>query len=125
MMHEISVMSSILEQVLKELDKHEVEKVEEVELVVGELTFLGYEQLMFAYEIMSRDTPLEGAELKIVTEKLEVECSSCGYSGATDYLEGEEYHMSIPVLHCPKCGGKVLIAKGKRCGVTSIKVVEK
>jgi hydrogenase nickel incorporation protein HypA/HybF len=124
-MHEVSVMSSILEQVLKELDKHEVRKVEEVELVVGELTFLGHEQLMFAYEIMSRDTPLEGAELKIMTENIEVECSSCGYSGPTDYLDGEEYHRSVPILHCPKCSGKVIIVKGKRCGVTSIKVVEK
>ena len=50
-MHEVSVMSSIIEQVLNELDKHEVERVEEVELVVGELTFLGHEQLLFAYEI--------------------------------------------------------------------------
>jgi hydrogenase nickel incorporation protein HypA/HybF len=124
-MHEVSVMSSILEQVLKELDKHEVEKVEEVELVVGELTFLGHEQLAFAYEIMSRDTPLEGAELKIMTESIEVECPSCGYSGVTDYLEGEGYHISVPVLQCPKCSGNVIIVKGKKCGVTSIKVVEK
>ena len=124
-MHEVSVMSSILEQVLKELDKHEVEKVEEVELVVGELTFLGQEQLMFAYEIMSRDTLLEGSELKIVTESLEVQCSSCDYSGPADYLDDEEYHRSVPVLHCPKCSGKVSIVKGKRCGVTSIKVIEK
>ena len=124
MMHEVSVMSSIIEQVLKELEKYEVERVEEVELVIGELTFLGQEQLMFAYEIMSRDTLLKDSELKIVTEGIEVECPSCGYRGQTDYLEGEEYHMSIPVLHCPKCGGKVIVVKGKRCGVTSIKVVE-
>ena len=124
-MHEVSVMSSILEQVLKELEKHEVERVEEVELVVGELTFLGHDQLLFAYEIMSRDTMLEGAELKLVTEDIEVECPSCGYSGRIDYLDRDDYHMSVPVLQCPRCNSKVTVVKGKRCGVTSIKVVEK
>jgi hydrogenase nickel incorporation protein HypA/HybF len=124
-MHEVSVMSSILEQVLKELENHDIERVEEVELVVGELTFLGHDQLRFAYEIMTRDTPLEGADLKIVTESIEVKCSSCGYEGVAKYLEGEEYHLSVPVLHCPKCGEGVRVVKGRRCGVTSLKVVER
>ena len=124
-MHEVSVMSSIMEQVLEELQKHEIERVEEVEMVVGELTFLGHEQLRFAFEIMSRNTPLEGSELKIATEEIEVECDSCGYRGKARYLDGDEYHLSIPVLHCPGCGEKVRVTKGKRCGVTSIKVVEK
>jgi len=124
-MHEVSVMSSILEQVLSELEKHDVVKVEEVELVVGELTFLGHEQLSFAYEIMTKGTLLEGAELMMVSEEIEVECPSCGYIGGVDHLEGEEYHLSVPVLKCPKCDSKVNVIRGKRCGVTSMKVVER
>lgn len=124
-MHEISVMSSILEQVLDELKGHDVIRVEEVELVVGELTFLGHDQLRFAYEIMTRDTPLEGAELVLIQEGIEVECPSCGYKGGVRYLEDEEYHFSVPVLHCPECDSKVKVIKGRRCGVTSIKVVER
>ena len=124
-MHEVSVMSSILEQVLRELENHDIERVEEVELVVGELTFLGHDQLRFAYEIMTRDTVLEGADLNIVIESIEVSCPSCGYEGAAKYLEGEEYHLSVPVLRCPRCGESVRVVKGRRCGVTSLKVVER
>ncbi|MFW5914364.1 MAG: hydrogenase/urease maturation nickel metallochaperone HypA, partial [Thermoplasmatota archaeon] len=99
-----------------------VDRVEEVVLEVGELTFLGHEQLEFAFEIMVRDTPLEGAELRIVEEKLEVSCPSCGYRGKVDYFE--EHHFSVPVLSCPECGERVEVLKGRKCGVTSLRVVE-
>jgi hydrogenase nickel incorporation protein HypA/HybF len=124
-MHEVSVMSSILEQVLAELKKYDVVSVKELELVVGELTFLSYDPLRFAYEIMTRGTPLEGAELKMIPEEIEVQCPSCGYRGRVDYLEDEAYHFSVPVLHCPKCDSKVEVIRGKRCGVTSMKVIER
>lgn len=45
-MHEVSVMSSIIEAVLKELNKYDIESVEEVYLTVGEMTYLGSEQLL-------------------------------------------------------------------------------
>ena len=122
-MHEVSVMSGIVESVLEELKKHEVLKVEEVCLTLGELTFLGEEQLQFAYEIITRDTILEGSVLVIETEETELLCSACGYQGKADYL-GAEYHMSMPSLICPKCRSGIKVLKGQSCRVTSIKVVQ-
>jgi hydrogenase nickel incorporation protein HypA/HybF len=122
-MHEVSVMASIVEGVLKELEKHEVLQVKEVCLTLGELTFLGEEQLQFAYEIITRGTPLEGSALIVEPEETELLCLACGYRGKADKL-GEEYHMTMPSLVCPKCRGKVQVLKGQSCRVTSIKVVE-
>jgi hydrogenase nickel incorporation protein HypA/HybF len=122
-MHEVSVMSGIVESVLKELEKHSVLKVEEVDLVLGELTFLGEEQLQFAYEIITRGTILEGSKLLVIPEETELMCVSCGYQGPADKL-GEEYHMSMPSLVCPKCRGGVKVLKGQSCRVTSMKVVQ-
>jgi hydrogenase nickel incorporation protein HypA/HybF len=122
-MHEVSVMSGIVESVLKELEKHQVIRVEEVQLTLGELTYLGEEQLQFAYEIITRDTPLEGSKLVIEPEDTELQCVSCGYQGPADKL-GAEYHMSMPSLVCPKCKGKVRVLKGQSCRVTSLKVVQ-
>ncbi|MCX6650985.1 MAG: hydrogenase maturation nickel metallochaperone HypA [Methanomassiliicoccales archaeon] len=122
-MHEVSVMSGIVESVLKELEKHKVLKVEEVSLTLGELTFLGEEQLQFAYEIITRETLLEGSKLVIEPEETELLCLSCGYQGKADKL-GEEYHMTMPSLICPKCRGKVKVLKGQSCRVTSMKVVQ-
>ncbi|MEM0449731.1 MAG: hydrogenase maturation nickel metallochaperone HypA [Methanomassiliicoccales archaeon] len=121
-MHEVSVMASIVEAVLEELKKYEVERVEEVDLLIGELTFLGREQLEFAFDVVTRGTILEGSKLMISEEKLEVDCTSCGYTGPVSYIEGTRDHM-VPDLSCPKCGAAVKVVKGKGCQVTSLKVV--
>ncbi|OPY31092.1 MAG: putative hydrogenase nickel incorporation protein HypA [Methanomassiliicoccales archaeon PtaU1.Bin124] len=123
-MHEVSVMTSIIENVRNALQGHNVIKVEEVDLTVGELTFLGLDQLQFAYEILTRGTELEGSTLVIETERTEVSCSNCGYSGPASYYEEEGYHGSIPQLACPKCKSNVTVLKGKSCRITSVKVEE-
>jgi len=123
-MHEISVMASIIECLLKELEGRNIERVEEVNLRVGEMTFLGHEQLEFAFEIMTRNTALEGSRLRIETEEIEVLCNACGYRGGIEYAEKNGSHFILPVLHCPVCGGTVQILRGKGCTVTSIQVVE-
>ncbi|HSV42378.1 MAG TPA: hydrogenase maturation nickel metallochaperone HypA [Methanomassiliicoccales archaeon] len=123
-MHEVSVMTSILESVKAELVKHSYDKVEELVLVVGELTYLGKDQLEFAYEILTRGSDLEGSKLVIEEEKVEVECPKCFYRGAADYLIDGTYHNAVPKLNCPKCGGPVNVLKGKSCRISSVKVVE-
>jgi hydrogenase nickel incorporation protein HypA/HybF len=117
-------MASMIEAVLVELSKHDVEKVEEVDMVLGELTFLGREQLEFAYSILIKNTVLEGSQLVISTEKIQVRCPSCGYDGGVDYLDGTD-HYAVPDLSCPRCAGRVDIVKGKSCSITSLKVVER
>jgi hydrogenase nickel incorporation protein HypA/HybF len=123
-MHEVSVMSSILDAVFEELKRHNVQKVEEVLLVIGDLTFLGEEQLAFAFEILTRGTLLEGSKLIVEHEPVEVICHSCGYTGKAESLEDEVNHNSVPTLNCPSCGQRVEVTKGKSCMVRSIKVVE-
>jgi len=118
-------MASIVEAVLEELKRHDVEKVEEVHMVIGEITFLGRDQLEFAYEIVTRDTILEGSKLVIDEEKVQVFCHSCGYAGGVDYLSGVGQDHIIPNLSCPRCGAGVEVTKGKGCAVTSLKVVER
>jgi hydrogenase nickel incorporation protein HypA/HybF len=118
-------MGSIIEAVLEELSKHNIEKVEEVDLVVGELTFLGREQLEFAFEVLTRDSILQGSKLVIKDEKVEVKCPACGYQGGVKYIDTGMDHYAIPNLTCRQCGKAVEIIKGRSCGVTSVKVVER
>ena len=123
-MHEVSVMSSILDAVLNELSKYRVQKVEEVLLVIGDLTFLGEDQLSFAFEVLTRGTILEGSKLTVEHEPVEVLCRHCGYAGRAEHLEDEVNHASVPTLNCPSCGQRVEVTKGKGCMVRSVKVVE-
>ena len=123
-MHEVSVMSSILESVLEELKKHRVQKVDEVLLTIGELTFLGEDQLRFAFEVLTKGTILEGSVLTIDHEPVEVRCTACGYQGEAEHLQDEVYHTQVPTLNCPRCGQRVEVTRGRSCLVRSVKVVE-
>jgi hydrogenase nickel incorporation protein HypA/HybF len=123
-MHEVSVMSSIIENVQQALTGHKYERVEEVNLVVGELTYLGKDQLEFAFEVLTRGTDLEGSMLVIEDEAVEISCPQCGYSGPAKYISDESYHTSVPSLTCPTCQAHVKVVKGKSCRISSVKVVE-
>ncbi len=123
-MHEVSVMASIVESVLREIEKHQVSKVEEVELILGELTRLGREQMEFAFEIVSKGTILEGSSLSIIEEPIEIRCPNCSFEGPAGRLEDDGFSHNIPVLSCPDCSKPVEVIKGKSCMVKSLKVLE-
>ena len=123
-MHEVSIVSNIVEAILKELEKYNVEKVETVTLLIGDLTNLVHEQLEFAFEIVTKETCLEDAKLIINREKVIVKCSSCGYEGEPNNLESDFYEDSIPILACPKCNESVEIIAGEACRVTSLDIKE-
>lgn len=122
-MHEVSVVSSMVDAILKELENYDVEKVEAVNVLIGDLTSLGAEQLEFAYEIVTRGTLLEGSKFNIEREEVRVRCKECGYEGPADSLESDYLDHSIPVIACPKCGGGVDITAGQACRVRDLDIV--
>jgi len=123
-MHEVSVVSDLVSAILRELNKYNVEKVEEVTLVIGELTSLGIEQMEFAYEVVTKGTILEDSKLIVETEKIEVHCGSCGYDGPVEMLVSDYSGHSIPILSCPKCKGHVKVTAGQTCSVRNLRIVE-
>ncbi len=124
-MHEVAVVSELVNAIFKELEKYKVSKVDEVTFTIGDLTNLGGEQMSFAYEIVTRDTILEGSELHVVVEPIEIECSECGFKGPANVIKDEEYGShSIPVLSCPTCKGPVKVTAGQSCRVSSMRFEE-
>ena len=122
-MHEFSMTTQIVENVLREAEKHNAKKVTEVHLVIGKLTFLGIEQVRFSYNILVEGTMMKGSKLYIAEKNGIVKCSSCGYEGDFMYEDDPMYHISTPTLRCPKCGGLVKIVGGRECTIKSIKLV--
>ena len=121
-MHEFSVTSQIVESVLEEAKKHNAKRVDEVHLVIGTLTFLGLEQVRFAYEILVKDTIMDGSKLYIEEKDGVVKCSNCGYEGDFKYEDDPMYHIPTPTLNCPKCGEVVKIVGGRECVIKSVKL---
>ncbi|MDR3075165.1 MAG: hydrogenase maturation nickel metallochaperone HypA [Candidatus Methanoplasma sp.] len=125
MMHEVSIMADLMAAIKKELERYDVISVKEVTLTLGRLTNLGCEQMEFAYEIMSRDSILDGSKLVIEEEDVRVRCEDCGYEGPAGNLSiDEDVHCQIPILSCPVCGAAVKVIAGKTCCVKSIEIEE-
>jgi hydrogenase nickel incorporation protein HypA/HybF len=121
--HEFSVTSQIVQSVLAEAEKRGAKKVTEVHMTIGKLTFLGLEQVRFAYEALTRGTIMEGSKLIITEQEGMVKCSACGYQGDFKYADDPLYHVPMPTLKCLECGSTVSIAQGKECTITNIRMM--
>jgi len=115
--------NQIVQNVLAEAEKRGAKKVTEVHLVIGKLTFLGLEQVRFAYEALTKDTIMEGSKLFIEEQEGTVKCNHCGFEGGFKYEDNPMYHVHVPSLKCPKCGSVVKIVAGNDCTIKSIKMM--
>ena len=123
-MHEYSVMNQLVSALLDELDGRDIDRVKEVRIEVGELTFLGTDQLEFAYETLSKDTILEGSELDIEEIDSEIRCGECGYEGGVNYSDRTSVHYNVPVISCPECDSKPDVVQGKETQIVGVTAVE-
>ncbi|MBQ8179602.1 MAG: hydrogenase maturation nickel metallochaperone HypA [Candidatus Methanomethylophilaceae archaeon] len=124
-MHEVSVVASLVDAVIAELGKYNVTRVNSVTAVIGRLTNLGEEQMKFAYEIVTRDTILEGSELIVEEEPIELLCGSCGFEGPATILTDPDFTShSVPILACPSCGGAVTVTSGQSCRIRCMDIEE-
>ena len=121
-MHEYSVMSQIVDSILEEVKKHDAKKVEQVDLEIGEYTMLGDEQMKFAYEVLSKDTILQGSKLHISHRKGKIKCDSCGFEGEVTIAE-DSPHRLVPILECQRCHSPAKIIEGRECFIRNIRMV--
>lgn len=122
-MHEFSLAMGIVEAVTNSTKGRRVERVREIEVELGELTFVTPKQLRFAFEMASQDTLAQGAKLKIKVKQGKVRCLECGYEGKASFRGHDEvdHHHDFP-LYCPKCSGiSIEILEGEGTEIKSIR----
>ena len=122
-MHEISIMTQLVKAILDRLKDYDFVGVEEVELSVGELSFLAEDQLRFAFDILTEDTVLHGAKLKIRESPSVVRCENCGYEGPLRVEDDPKYHIATPIFACPRCNSPVEVIHGRECEVTNVRLI--
>ncbi|MHC1625688.1 MAG: hydrogenase maturation nickel metallochaperone HypA [Methermicoccaceae archaeon] len=116
-MHEFSTACLLVESVLEKVKEEGATSVLSIELVVGKLTLLSPEQLIFCFETITEGTMLEGAELKIEETPPTYFCSICGSKGDVRFIDG------IPFMRCPDCNSPVDIQGGRECVIRRIKAI--
>jgi hydrogenase nickel incorporation protein HypA/HybF len=94
-MHELSIVSSVVESVTESLAAYPGARVLEVRLRVGALASVVTESLEFCYGIASEGTPLEGSRLVVSVLPVVMHCETCREDVE---LEG------VQSFRCPRCG---------------------
>lgn len=112
-MHEYGLALDVLNIILDIIEKEKIKNVYTVKLKVGMLMAVVPESLLFGFETIIPDTPLENARLEIQEIPICARCNDCGKSD-----EIEEFNFI-----CLYCGGDNLeIISGKEMQITSIEV---
>jgi hydrogenase nickel incorporation protein HypA/HybF len=94
-MHELSIVSSVVDSLIESLEAYPGALVIEVRLRVGALAAVVEDSLQFCYELATRETPLEGSRLVVNMVPVTVHCAACGQDGAL---------ASLQDFRCPHCG---------------------
>ncbi len=90
-------------------------RIAKINLKIGKMAAVVADSLRFCFEIASKDTPAEGAELVIEEIPLQLRCRDCG----TQWTARE------PVFVCPDCkGSSVEMVSGRELDINTIEIVE-
>ena len=97
-MHEMSIAEGILDIALDYAKQNDATAIHEVGLILGEMAGVEMESLAFSWNLITKGTPAEGAELKVRHTPLVGRCSKCG----------KEFHIEHYNFWCPECKDGVL-----------------
>lgn len=112
-MHELGIMTGVLQAVEKSAKQAGSEKVLKISLSVGVMTEAIEDALRFAFEALSEGTMCESAELEITMIPPVSICAECG-----NEYEHDRFHML-----CPECGSSFTqLIQGKELQIDSIEV---
>ena len=120
-MHELSIASAIVENVLEFVRAQRTGRVVEVRLLVGELLAVEAEQLRFCYTAVTKETVIEDSQLAIDRIEACVACGHCAYHGRPQYWDDGVVH--IATLQCPACGQAAEATAGHECAIKAIRYV--
>lgn len=112
-MHEMSIAQSVIDIVEEEMQKNNAKVLRSVRLNIGQMSAIVPDSLSFCFEIIIKDTPLDGARLIMDLIPLMGYCHACE----------EEFEIEDYVFSCPKCGDtKIETTAGQDLSIVEIEV---
>ena len=122
-MHEFSISSEIVRNVLDTAKANDGKKVLSIQLEIGELALLNVEQVTFWIHELFKGSVAEGAKVKVKTIRAGIQCESCGYKGGMD-LDRQDPLRHVILYSCPNCSSfQIKVEKGRECTLRRIQVV--
>ena len=113
-MHELSIVSSVVETVMESLAAYPGARVVEVRLRVGALSAVIEDSLQFCFGIAAEGTPLEKARLVVTILPVVMHCAGCD---ADVELE------SVQSFRCPRCDAPCFdLRQGRELEIESFEI---
>jgi hydrogenase nickel incorporation protein HypA/HybF len=114
--HELSIISSIVDAVTETLTSYPGARVKEVRLRVGALASVIEDSLQFCYGIATEGTPLEGSALVVKILPVRMHCDRC--------VQDVEI-ATLQSFRCPRCEEPVSdLRQGRELEIESIEIDE-
>ena len=115
-MHEMGIAQQLMNIAIDAIPEDiENPKIERLNLKIGRLAAVVEHSLTFCFEVITKDTPLEGAQIVIDEIPVRVKCKDCH----------NEWEVEGPVFTCPNCqDGEVEMLTGREIEITSIELAQ-
>jgi hydrogenase nickel incorporation protein HypA/HybF len=114
--HELSIVSSIVDSVTEALAAYPGARVKEVRLRVGALASVIEDSLQFCYGIATEETPLAGSKLIVKNLPVVAFCLKC---------TAEVELSGVQSFRCPRCEEPVSdLRQGRELEIESIEIEE-
>ncbi|MGB8259459.1 MAG: hydrogenase maturation nickel metallochaperone HypA [Terracidiphilus sp.] len=113
-MHELSIVSSVVESVTESLAAYPGARVLAVRIRVGALQSVVQESLEFCYGIAAEGTRLEGSRLEVAVVPVVVHCAPCDCDVTLE---------SVQSFRCPRCGEPSMdVRAGRELEIESVEI---
>ena len=115
-MHELSIVSGVVDSVMESLAAYPGAQVKQVRLRVGALATVVEDSLQFCYGIATEGTPLEGSTLVVQVLPVIVHCAGCNKDVQIE---------SLYSFRCSQCGALVNdLRQGRELEIESMEIEE-
>lgn len=116
-MHELPIVNSILQIVLKHATAHKVKKVLAIHIQVGEMSDLEDEWMQKYFDYLAKDDIVKGARLVIERVPVVMQCLDCSLSYEVDMKKDQE-------MACPECGSvNAAIVSGREYFIKNLEAI--
>lgn len=116
-MHELPVMNSILDIVVKHAEKNNVNKVMAIHLRVGSLSDLEDKWMQHYFDYLSKESVADGAKLVIERSPAVMKCRECNTSFEIDLNDKKK-------IVCTECkSDKCSLESGKEYYIKNMEVI--
>jgi hydrogenase nickel incorporation protein HypA/HybF len=115
-MHELSIANSLVEIATEHAQKYAASRIHAITLRIGALSCVHKSALEFSFELVTKDTLLDGAELHFIDVPVSIFCGGC---------DREVELPGIQQFRCPLCDAPSGdIRKGRELDIESIEITQ-